>query len=249
MPNVLVVSQDAKGFPSGQRLGDVIFSRYARAEEAIHALPTEPAALLVLDRLTADVRTLELLGAVKALRPNLPILALLPDGADFPLPSGLHPCLRLAPSRLSRERERLAAEIRFSLVNAASRRKRSELRLVDFLSVAVALRQSIDLHVQHANGASSLFNIVEGSLWNAYSGELEGEPAVAAEIFASAFTVEAVGQRSLPTSRTIGRPGPDVLRDAARHAFGDVLDETASSHETRPLIVPSALFLQALMKG
>jgi hypothetical protein len=247
MPHVLVVSQDAKGFPSGQRLGDVVFSRYARAEEAIHALPTEPAALLVLDRLTADVRTLELLAGVKALRPNLPILVLLPDGADFPLPSGLHPCLRFSPTR-SKDRERLSAEIRFSLVNAASRRRRSELRLVDFLAVAVALRQSIDLHVQHANGASSLFNVVEGSLWNAYSGDLEGEPAVAAEIFASAFTAEVIGQRSLPTHRTIGRPGPEVLRDAARHAFGDVLDETASSHETRPLIVPSALFLQALMK-
>jgi hypothetical protein len=40
-----------------------------------------------------------------------------------------------------------------------------------------------------------------------------------------------------------------VLRDAARHAFGDGIDETASNNETRPLIVPSALFLQALMKG
>jgi len=246
MPQVLVVSQDAKGFPSGHRLGDMVFSRYARAEEAIHALPTEPASLVVLDRLTADIRTLDLLSAVKTHRPNLPILVLLPDGVDFPLPSGLHPCLRLSPSRLSKDRERLIAEIRFSLVNAASRRKRSELRLVDFLAVAIALRQSIDLHVQHANGVNSLFNLVEGSLWNAYSGGLEGEPALAADIFAAKFTAEVIGQQSLPTNRMIGRPGPDVLRDAARHAFGDVLDETGSSHETRPLIVPAAWLQQAM---
>src|SRR5207253_11215328 len=98
--------------------------------------------------------------------------------------------------------ERLIAALRFSLVNAASRRRRSGLRLVDCLAVGIALRQSIDLHVQHANGASSLFNRVEGSLWNAYSGNLEGEPALAGEIFAADFTAEVIGQRSLPTNRT-----------------------------------------------
>jgi hypothetical protein len=245
MSQVLVVSSDSTKFPRGLRLGERTVSRCASAEEASLALAAQPAALLVLDRLTADLRALELLGSLQALRPDLPILVLLPDGSDFPLPSGLHPRLRFAPSWLSSER--LLAEIRFSLTNAACRPSRSALRSIDYLAVAVALRQSVDLHVQRSGGGSALFEVVEGNLWNVYSGDLEGEAALAVEIFALPSAVEAVRQQSLPTSRQIRRPGSDVLRDAARYATGGAPKTAAADcRETQPLIIPSSLILQSL---
>lgn len=245
MSQVLVVSNDSTKFSPGIRLGELAVSRCACAEEASLALAAQPAALLVLDRLTADARVLDLLGSLKVLRPDLSILVLLPDGMDFPLPSGLHPRLRFAPSWLSSER--LLAEIRFSLTNAACRPSRTALRLVDYLAVAVALRQSLDLHVQRSGGGSALFDVVEGNLWNAYSGDLEGEAALAAEIFALPSTVEAVLQQSLPTRRQIRRPGSDVLRDAARYATGGAPKTAAPDcRQTQPLIIPSFLIQQTL---
>jgi len=245
MSQVLVVSSDNTKFPRGHRLGELVFSRCACADQASHALTKQPAALLILDRLTADVRALELLGALKGLSPDLPVLVLLPNGLDFPLPSGLHPRLRFAPSGLSSER--LLGEIRFSLTNAACRPSKSELRLIDFLAVAVALRQSVDLHVQRSGRGNALFNVVGGNLWNAYAGDLEGEAAVAAEIFSSPSAVEAIGQHSLPPIRQIQRPGPDVLRDTATYATGGATKDMASaSWETRPLTVPSSWILQTL---
>jgi hypothetical protein len=245
MSQVLVVSNDSTKFSRGIRLGELAVSRCAGAEEASAALATQPAALLVLDRMTADARILDLLGSLKVLRPDLPILVLLPDGMDFPLPSGLHPRLRFAPSWLSSER--LLAEIRFSLTNAACRPSRTALRLVDYLAVAVALRQSIDLHVERSNGGSALFDVVDGNLWNAFSGDLEGEAAVAAEVFSAPAAVEAVPQRSLPASRQIRRPGSEVLRDAARYATDGTLKTTAADcRQTQPLIIPSSLIQQTL---
>ncbi len=191
----------------------------------------EPPFAVLTDLQHLDCSGIELLGVLESQAIRIPVLILVPATQSARIDQD-HPFLTFLPHFSPAE---IAAVVATAAERAAAAPEGPMFRILDYLRLAIELKQSVALRLRFGADAELRIEVLGGDLWNVYAGTETGFRVLSRLALAAPKRVRASHVHAVPTERQIYKAPDEVLRHLSLGVGVELPELGTSGRETQPI--------------